>query len=767
MKRTIAVLLSLTMLICALSGSVINANGLFFISFGKYINYYRSFGHLSASVNGEAIKELTHEEQEALAEHQTSSWQFRLHGDYYVPSAYSGVSYGIVTPPKDQGSYGACATFAAMSAAEASLTINTGMRYDLSEMQMIAMFGGTKYDVLGNCTGDRTNTMVSPLDGGNALYVMFSALSWNGSERDSVYTFSEAEDFRENGCPDMTKLYGNDVAHMKSSKVIPYVSDEDEMMDSYKMLVALNGALVCDLCFRDACYNDSNGAYCSTATVAQTNHEVAIVGWNDNYPRTNFNSSCRPAKDGAWLVKNSWGTDWGTDGDYNPTHSGRAGYFWVSYYDTSIEYLYSFEYTAADDYKYNYQYDGCPGLAYTTLNAGDTVCSTYTVKGLTSDKERIKAVGIGTYSALTSGTAAVYVGGTDEDPLSGTMVASTPFTTDYWGFYNVEFPEPPVLPVGTDFTVAVTFDKKTDVFVDSASPTSFGSCSPDFRGERTCIISENGAYTNLAEKGMTPRLKAYTRDAGRNATANHTVSFDPGDSVSVLVSQIKPAGQDMRLQYTVPVNRDPDVTFLGWSTQKNGWKVEYHPGDLFTADEDTTLYAVWDSNEPLGIFFSMEEETTIYVGDPGQWVFVSLTPGESSWTPDVSVEEYDSVTEENGRRCYFVSGLKISLDPGGLMFVEAKEYVKDSVDIRLKDANYGFEGTLKVSVHGHKGDLDRDGKMNVSDFTVVKLVILGISEYSEYEYEGDLDRNNKINAADASILKKLILGINVDDIIGE
>ncbi len=53
-------------------------------------------------------------------------------------------------------------------------------------------------------------------------------------------------------------------------------------------------------------------------------HAVTLVGWDDNYSRNNFKGGA--PGDGAWLAKNSWGSNWGSMG----------GYYYISYYDSVI-----------------------------------------------------------------------------------------------------------------------------------------------------------------------------------------------------------------------------------------------------------------------------------------------------------------------------------------------------------------------------------------------------------------------------------------------
>lgn len=112
--------------------------------------------------------------------------------------------------------------------------------------------------------------------------------------------------------------------------------------------------------------DEKPGVYINTDTWAHytwesmpANHAVTLIGYDDNYPKENFIEGHQPPENGAWLVKNSWGSgeeefpnkgngNWGirvpildSDGNVMLDENGKpimtgSGYFWISYYDMSI-----------------------------------------------------------------------------------------------------------------------------------------------------------------------------------------------------------------------------------------------------------------------------------------------------------------------------------------------------------------------------------------------------------------------------------------------
>ena len=84
--------------------------------------------------------------------------------------------------------------------------------------------------------------------------------------------------------------------------------------------------------------------------VPTADHEVLIIGWDDDYPASNFRIN--PGKNGAWLCKNSWGSS-----------TGDGGFFYLSYYDETVAISNASAYSVAvegdeDFYDNNYQAAG-------------------------------------------------------------------------------------------------------------------------------------------------------------------------------------------------------------------------------------------------------------------------------------------------------------------------------------------------------------------------------------------------------------------------
>ena len=90
-------------------------------------------------------------------------------------------------------------------------------------------------------------------------------------------------------------------------------------------------------------YLSPNWAQYTYEAVFNNPHVVCIVGWDDDYPKENFIEGHQPPENGAWLVRNSWGSDYNEFPMNGYRHWGIAqeenkhnGYFWISYYDHTL-----------------------------------------------------------------------------------------------------------------------------------------------------------------------------------------------------------------------------------------------------------------------------------------------------------------------------------------------------------------------------------------------------------------------------------------------
>ena len=131
--------------------------------------------------------------------------------------------------------------------------------------------------------------------------------------------------------------------HVQNAYVIPDRSNSTDN-NNIKSALMSYGAIFTSMYMSDTYYNATDAAYYDNIATSG-NHAVTIVGWDDSYSRYKF--SRIPPGDGAFIVKNSWGSSW-----------GDSGYFYVSYYDKNFG-LNNVIFTAdpASNYGHIYQYD--------------------------------------------------------------------------------------------------------------------------------------------------------------------------------------------------------------------------------------------------------------------------------------------------------------------------------------------------------------------------------------------------------------------------
>ena len=101
-------------------------------------------------------------------------------------------------------------------------------------------------------------------------------------------------------------------------------------------------------------------------------HAVTIVGWDDHYSRSLFGENTPPG-DGAFLIKNSFGK-MGEKSKAGDQSLFREGYFWLSYYDATIQTPATFTGTLVEDGKYDHlymnDYIGFVNTDYVEIKAG-------------------------------------------------------------------------------------------------------------------------------------------------------------------------------------------------------------------------------------------------------------------------------------------------------------------------------------------------------------------------------------------------------------
>lgn len=107
------------------------------------------------------------------------------------------------------------------------------------------------------------------------------------------------------------------------------------------------------------------------------------------------------------------------------------------------------------------------------------------------------------------------------------------------------------------------------------------------------VPSDEFPYTYSLKTSLEPHKFSGNKctKCGYVCNDTYTISFDANGGTNAPAAVTKAFGIDLILPIEVPVREGYD--FLGWAGSKTATKVKYLPGAKYTADNDKTLYAVW------------------------------------------------------------------------------------------------------------------------------------------------------------------------------
>ncbi|MBR4760252.1 MAG: hypothetical protein IK078_08920 [Lachnospiraceae bacterium] len=249
---------------------------------------------------------------------------FDYAADSSFESRYDSREHGRVTSVKNQGRYGTCWAFATIAAMESALISNkvTNNSIDLSEAHLIYQTYLRKY------SGSTFYAFL--MYGNNFEYwgnnpVYESKAPYSGIQSGSENSYSLPDEVLKN--PDFEGTNAYEVSYKNPDQVkalikqfggvfTPFYSYQGDGTIGYSNYNNRNE----DLVF----YVPDDGS-----TKYAVNHGVEVIGWDDNFDKKKFGTT--PPGNGAWLCKNSYGTNGSS------SKGTGSGFFWISYYDASIK----------------------------------------------------------------------------------------------------------------------------------------------------------------------------------------------------------------------------------------------------------------------------------------------------------------------------------------------------------------------------------------------------------------------------------------------
>jgi len=680
-----------------------------------------------------------------------------------LPSSFDLRSLGLVSSVKSQESYGMCWSFAAINSIENGL-IARKPEIDLSEWHLAYYTYSPKFGF----PLKRNTDMDDVFNQGGNFYLLSPMLtSWLGPVSESLFPFNDTSVLDPD--TDWETIRTQAEYHVSDANLFTYHIEDDnfsEQLAAVKSTVYQGHAMSASYYNKSICHDTAHHSYFFSEKEKKngTYHAISIVGWDDDFPAENFLTS--PGGDGAFLVKNSWGTDWG---DY--------GYFWISYYDPSILEFYYLKTEPVQKHDKIYQYDDYGYWTAFSVSAEEESVSvanvftaekdTYLTSVMLCNAMPDEQYSIRIYSNPTRST----------NPATGVASAYTVGTLREAGYHTIDLISPVALQAGEKFSIVVKLSGASGQHIVCEAYTRNTVTQPDgavsvdatiateemiqrdFHQGESFYSADGRKWYDIYNEEVID--ESYTMADGTQVSTYATLgnicvrglTQDAGVILFSEQSEALPVGTEISLS-------SPGSTEIYFSINDGEYQLYTEPIPM--PDEPVRILAyAMINHEEFPIYeknYSVQEaqlSSILYIED-GKEHYLQFE--------QTGLQQYETVClpDENAVICLLpITTGQITLDGEQLLSGKMTEIQwEDKISLVLNSSQEGMLDT-KYIIHLSEpetlpGDVNGDSEVNASDAAeiLVYAALAGTGTDAEYPERwislADFNQDGEINAADAS-----------------
>lgn len=596
--------------------------------------------------------------------------------DTALPARYSSADLGYIRPAENQYDSACCwafTTLGVLSAYSIKHGIHEFDEADYSEAHLAWFNGKSRTNNPDDpMYGDGMDSELPYEEGARIFTSTFALAKGSGIEWEMSYPFKRTNSQMGNYFEEAR--YEHSAGILTEAILLRTTEDIKEAVIEY-------GAVEAGMHYDEAkLFNTAkrkyvNGEYIVTGNCCYLNaentgegHNIMIIGWDDNYPKSNFSPDNMPKRGGAWLCKSSWGTAW-----------GENGLFWISYENAAFENVMTYACVDGNTYSNIYQYDGYGfnrRLSSSVSRNSATSANVYHSKSTLT----LEAVGYYTYQSPSDAKCKINIDiyknlPQDYDsPVYGEPAISFSVSETYDGYHTAELPCSIAINEGEIFSVVVS------------TATESGNASVLLEGNPvqsvTYEAAERCSYISFSgnKSGFTDTAKKY---GGNVCIKAYTNEYQPGT-----VSGLRILSEDKTITKGTKYKESAGIMPMGqsgkvlWSSSDN---------NVITVDSNGNINAVGTGKAYLTASCSGKSDRILITVLPEYYstndVIIERNPGEKTVDYGDTLVLNASLSEDDTGVIFgwYVNGIKQSERSDTFSLVNITEPAE--ILVRLEDKN--------------------------------------------------------------------------------